>query len=82
MQPSISFALIVRNEEAKLGACLESIAGIAGEIIVVDTGSTDRTKDVAAGFGAKVFDESWVDDFAAARNECIRKEKGSGVFLY
>jgi glycosyltransferase involved in cell wall biosynthesis len=51
MQPLVSFALIVRNEEAKLPACLESIAGIAHEIIVVDTGSTDRTKEVA-GRGA------------------------------
>jgi glycosyltransferase involved in cell wall biosynthesis len=53
MPPLVSFALIVRNEEAKLPDCLESIAGIAGEIIVVDTGSTDRSKAVAAAFGAK-----------------------------
>jgi hypothetical protein len=80
MHPSVSFALIVRNEEAKLPACLESIAGIGGEIIVVDTGSTDRTKEVAVGFGAKVFDESWIDDFAAARNECIRHATGEWIF--
>jgi glycosyltransferase involved in cell wall biosynthesis/Tfp pilus assembly protein PilF len=80
MQPSVSFALIVRNEEAKLPACLESIASIAGEIIVVDTGSTDRTKQVAAGFGAKVFEFPWIDDFAAARNECIRHAAGEWIF--
>jgi tetratricopeptide (TPR) repeat protein len=80
MQPSVSFALIVRSEEAKLPACLESIAGIAHDIIVVDTGSTDRTKHVAAGFGAKVFDVSWIDDFAAARNECIRHATGEWIF--
>jgi glycosyltransferase involved in cell wall biosynthesis len=62
MHPPVSLALIVRNEEAKLPARLESIADLAGEIIVVDTGSTDRTKDVAAGFGAKVFDFSWIDN--------------------
>jgi glycosyltransferase involved in cell wall biosynthesis len=80
MHPSVSFALILRNEEAKLPACLQSIAGIADEIIVVDTGSTDRTKEVAAGFGAKVFDASWIDDFAAARNECIRHATGEWIF--
>jgi glycosyltransferase involved in cell wall biosynthesis len=47
---------MVRNEEEALPGCLQSVAGIADEIIVVDTGSTDRTKEVAAGFGAKVFD--------------------------
>jgi len=80
MQTLVSFALIVRNEEAKLPACLESIAGIAGEIIVVDTGSTDRTKEAAAGFGAKVFEFPWIDDFAAARNECIRHASGEWIF--
>jgi glycosyltransferase involved in cell wall biosynthesis len=52
----------------------------ANEIIVVDTGSTDRTKEVAAGFGAKVFDFPWVDDFAVARNECIRQATGEWIF--
>jgi glycosyltransferase involved in cell wall biosynthesis len=56
MQNHVSFALIVRNEESDLPGCLQSIVGIADEIIVVDTGSTDRTKEVAASFGAKVFD--------------------------
>jgi len=56
MHSFVSFSLIVRNEETRVPACLESIAGIANEIIVVDTGSTDRTKEVAAGFGAKVLD--------------------------
>jgi glycosyltransferase involved in cell wall biosynthesis len=79
MHPSVSFALIVRNEEAKLPACLESIAGIADEIIVVDTGSTDRTKHVTAAFGAKVFEFPWIDDFAAARNECIRHVTGEWI---
>ncbi len=80
MQNHVSFGLIVRNEEYDLPTCLQSIAGIADEIIVVDTGSTDRTKEVAAGFKAKVFDFPWVDDFAAARNESIRHATGEWVF--
>jgi glycosyltransferase involved in cell wall biosynthesis/Flp pilus assembly protein TadD len=80
MQSHVSLALIARNEESKLPACLESIASIADEIIVVDTGSTDRTKEVAAAFGAKVIDFPWIDDFAAARNECIRHATGEWIF--
>src|SRR5262249_41567284 len=68
----VSLCMIVRNEEANLPACLQTAADLVDEIIVVDTGSTDRTKDVAAGFGARVFDFPWVGSFAAARNESLR----------
>src|SRR5690606_7395009 len=64
--------LIVKNEEKYLEKCLKSVIDIAGEIIVVDTGSTDRTKEIAANFTDKVFDFPWRDDFAAARNESIK----------
>src|SRR5216683_2753537 len=77
---SVSLCLMVRNEEEALPGCLQSVAGIANEIIVVDTGSTDRTKETAASFGAKVFDFPWIDDFAAARNECIRHATGEWIF--
>jgi len=50
-----------------LTSCLVSIVPIANETIVVDTGSTDRTKEIAAGFGAKVFEFPWIDDFAAGQ---------------
>ena len=60
--------MIVKNEEANLPACLESVRDLFHEVIVVDTGSTDRTKEIAASFGARVFDFPWVDNFAAARN--------------
>jgi len=79
MAASISICMIVRNEEKKLPGCLESCAGLGNEIIVVDTGSTDRTKEVAAGMGAKVFDFPWIDDFAAARNESIRHATGDWI---
>ena len=60
--------MIVKNEAAVLGRCLSSVQGLADEVIVVDTGSIDATKKIAALHGAKVFDFPWVDDFAAARN--------------
>ena len=65
---SLSLCLIVRDEEHTLGRCLDSMAGIADEIIVLDTGSVDATKSVAIEHGARVFDFTWIDDFAAARN--------------
>ena len=65
---TLGLCMIVKNEEATLGRCLDSVAGIFDEIVVVDTGSTDDTRDVAARFGARVVEFSWIDDFAAARN--------------
>ena len=70
--PSISLAMIVRDEEQFLGGCLESVRGAVDEIVVVDTGSTDRTVEIAKNFGAKVYSFEWADDFAAARNEALR----------
>ena len=66
---SVSLCMIVKNEEDVLGRCLESAAGLVDEIIIVDTGSTDRTREVAARFTNQIFDFPWADDFAAARNE-------------
>jgi glycosyltransferase involved in cell wall biosynthesis len=60
--------MIVKNEERVLGRCLDSLQGIADEIIIVDTGSTDRTKEIARGFTDQVYDFVWCSDFAAARN--------------
>lgn len=66
---TVSLCMIVKNEEDVLARCIESVAGLVDEIIVVDTGSTDRTQEVAARFTDKVFRFSWQDDFSAARNE-------------
>ena len=65
--------MIVKNEENNLPRCLESVRDLADELIIVDTGSTDRTKEVAASFGAAIFDFEWCDDFAAARNFAFSK---------
>lgn len=73
---SISLCMIVRDEEAVLGRCLESVAPAVDEIIVVDTGSTDGTKAVAAAYTDRIFDFAWVDDFAAARNASLPRPPG------
>src|SRR5207237_2451906 len=76
----VSLCMIVKNEEHNLADCLASVADLVDEVIIIDTGSTDRTKDIAAGFGARVFDFPWVDSFAAARNESLRHATGDWVF--
>lgn len=76
----VSLTMIVRDEEANLEACLRPLRELVGEIVVVDTGSTDRTKEVAMRLGARVFDFPWVDDFAAARNEALRHATQPWIF--
>ncbi len=65
---TLALCMIVKNEEQMLAGCLESIKDFVDEMIVVDTGSTDNTKQIALEHGAKVFDFEWINDFAAARN--------------
>ncbi len=71
-EPSISVCMIVKNEEKNLPSLLASIDGFADEVIVVDTGSSDKTVGIAERSGAKVCSVEWCDDFSAARNESIR----------
>jgi glycosyltransferase involved in cell wall biosynthesis/Flp pilus assembly protein TadD len=78
-QPRLSVCLIVRNEEAYLQQCLESVRDLWDELIVVDTGSTDRTVEIARSFGARVFDFTWQDDFALARNYCLDQATGDWI---
>lgn len=75
----ISLCMIVRDEEAVLGRCLSSVNGLFDELVIADTGSTDKTKQIALAFGAKVYDFPWTDDFAAARNFAF--SKGTGDYL-
>jgi len=70
---TISLCMIVKNEEEVLGACLTSVNNICDEIIIVDTGSTDQTKEIARKFTNKIYDFKWIDDFSAARNFAFSK---------
>ncbi len=76
---TVSLIMIVRNEEQNLPRCLESVRGLFDETIVVDTGSTDRTKEIAEAFGARVIEFAWIDDFAAARNVALANATGDYV---
>ncbi len=69
----ISLCLIIKNEEEVLSRCLESTRAFADEIIIVDTGSTDRTKEIAKRFTDKIYDFKWINDFSAARNFAFSK---------
>lgn len=71
--PTISLCMIVKNEEAVLSRCLDSIADLMDEIIIIDTGSTDQTKEIAAKYTSKIYDYKWTNDFSAARNFSFSK---------
>ena len=79
--PSISLCMVVKNEEIDLAACLDSVGDFVSEIILVDTGSTDQTVEIARSFGAKIKHFEWGDDFSAARNESIKNAVGDWIFI-
>jgi tetratricopeptide (TPR) repeat protein len=80
-QPSISACMIVKDEEAFLPRCLASIHDLADEIVLVDTGSSDRTMEIAREFGCRIYQFSWNGDFSAARNESLRHASGEWIFV-
>jgi glycosyltransferase involved in cell wall biosynthesis len=82
MRPALSLCMVVRNEERNLQACLDSAEQVFGELIVVDTGSTDATPDIAARNGALVipFDFAFVD-FAAARNRSLSATTNNWILV-
>jgi glycosyltransferase involved in cell wall biosynthesis len=65
--------MIVKNEESVLGRCLDSVKDIVDEIIIVDTGSSDKTKEIAAKYTNRIYDFEWIDDFSVARNFSFEK---------
>ena len=79
--PRISVCLIAKNEEQFLAQCLASVKGLADQIIVVDTGSTDRTVAIAQEHGAEVYHFEWCDDFSAARNAALERATGDWVLV-
>lgn len=78
-KPLISLCMIVKDEANNLPRCLESVKGIVDEIIVVDTGSTDETPQIAERYGAKVIHFEWTGSFSDARNESLRHAKGEWI---
>lgn len=70
---SISLCMIVKDEEKTLERCLNSVKSVIDEIIIVDTGSSDATKDIATRFNANIYDFKWISDFSAARNYAFSK---------
>jgi tetratricopeptide (TPR) repeat protein len=78
-RPLLSAALIVRDEERYLEACLRSLAGRVDEVVVVDTGSVDASREIARDLGARVLERAWTDDFAAARNASVDAARGEWV---
>lgn len=70
---TVSACLIVKNEEKVLARCLDCVQRVADEIIIVDTGSTDRTKEIASQYTNLIYDFTWVDDFSVARNFSFSK---------
>src|SRR4030095_3640898 len=79
--PTISLCMIVRNEERFISQCLKSVRGFVDQIIVVDTGSTDTTRELARQFGAEVFDHPWSGDFSEARNYSISRATGNWILI-
>ncbi len=73
--------MIVKDEESNLSKCLSSVKTFVNEIIILDTGSTDKTVTIAQGHGAKVYHFEWCNDFSAARNEALKYVTGDWVLV-
>jgi len=78
---TLSVCMIVKNEEAHLAKCLMSVKPVVDEMIVVDTGSSDRSKDIAAALGARVFEYPWTNDFSEARNYSLAQASGDWILV-
>jgi glycosyltransferase involved in cell wall biosynthesis len=72
--------MIVKNEEHTIARCLDSVKDLVDEIVIIDTGSTDKTKDIVSQFTDRVINFQWIDDFAAARNFAFSQAKMDYIF--
>lgn len=77
----LSFCMIARDEEARIARCLESVCDVVDEIVVLDTGSCDRTIAIAQSYGAKVHSFAWCNDFSTARNESLKYVTGDWILV-
>lgn len=79
MEGTITLAMIVKNEAGNLKSCLDSVSGQVDEIVIVDTGSTDETLEIARSYTDKIYHFPWGGDFSAARNFAIEKAGGQWI---
>lgn len=77
----ISVCIIAKNEEKHIEECLKRLQPYGFEIVVTDTGSTDKTKEIAAKYADKVLDFEWIDDFSAARNFCAENASNNWILV-
>ena len=80
-QLKLTVCVLTKNEEKFLGQCLASVKGLADQLLVLDTGSTDRTIEIAKSHGAEVHTFTWCDDFSAARNAALEHITGDWVLM-
>ena len=78
---TISLCMIIKNEGKVLSRCLDSIKDLMDEIIIIDTGSTDNTKEIASNYTNKIYDFEWTDDFSAARNYSFSKATKDYIYV-
>jgi tetratricopeptide (TPR) repeat protein len=78
---TVSLCMIARDEEAFIGKAIKSVLALVDEIVVVDTGSRDNTRIIAEGYGARVIDDAWHDDFAAARNTALAAASSDWILI-
>lgn len=78
---NLSVCIITKNESEKLKKCLEAVKGYGFEIVVVDTGSTDGTKEMAGAYTSKIYDFAWCDDFSAARNYAAEQAANEYILM-
>jgi cellulose synthase/poly-beta-1,6-N-acetylglucosamine synthase-like glycosyltransferase len=80
-KPTISLCMMVKNEEKFLPQCLDSVRNYVDEIIIVDTGSTDRTVEIAEKYTDKIYFHPWEEDFSKHRNQSISYATGDWIFI-